>query len=484
MRGGPWHILHFVGHGGFDQVSDEGILAFEDEDGGLNRLPATQLARLLADHTTLRLVILNSCEGAQGGNTDVFSSTASILVRHGLPAVLAMQYPITDRAAIEFSRGFYDAVADGWPVDAAVTEARKSISFGVTNTLEWGTPVLFMRTPDGVLFRPETPMERTARRDAERQKREQTEREIEDAKDRLIAQRNATENVAKEMAEKAAAELDARKQAEQEEQHLADEKAEREQAEREAVRRKVLHGQLDKAAPKPETKWVPVKWILLGWVISFAACTGVLISFFYELHKWALFAIILVSGAIIGLVTSFALWHDHIISSKKSMFWITLSWVIGIAISWYLGVVIENNTMEVISDEFNRITGLASSFIVVRALFGGAIGGAVGGLGTAFTLRTEHVISERKSTLWITFGWATGNAIAFAILIIELLIIFIGMVFPNGILEARLGISRGNLTQAIAFAVLGAVGGGIGGAVGGMIMRAQVRKQGNSRLRF
>ncbi len=84
MRGGPWHILHFVGHGGFDRVSDEGILAFEDEDGEPNRLPATQLARLLADHTTLRLVILNSCEGAQGGNTDVFSSTASILVRHGI----------------------------------------------------------------------------------------------------------------------------------------------------------------------------------------------------------------------------------------------------------------------------------------------------------------------------------------------------------------------------------------------------------------
>ncbi len=183
MRGGPWHILHFVGHGGFDRVSDEGILAFEDEDGGLNRLPATQLARLLADHTTLRLVILNSCEGAQGGNTDVFSSTASILVRHGLPAVLAMQYPITDRAAIEFSRGFYDAIADGWPVDAAVTEARKSISFGVTNTLEWGTPVLFMRTPDGVLFRSETTTKTAFDLQMEKQKREQARREFEALQD-------------------------------------------------------------------------------------------------------------------------------------------------------------------------------------------------------------------------------------------------------------------------------------------------------------
>ena len=24
MRGGPWHVFHFVGHGGFDPGADEG----------------------------------------------------------------------------------------------------------------------------------------------------------------------------------------------------------------------------------------------------------------------------------------------------------------------------------------------------------------------------------------------------------------------------------------------------------------------------
>lgn len=152
LRRGPWHILHFIGHGGFDLASDEGFIALETERGELDRLPATQLARLLADHTSLRLAVLNSCEGAQGGNTDIFSSTASVLVRRGLPAVLAMQYEITDRAAIEFARGFYEALADNLPVDAATAEARKSVSLGLTNTIEWGTPVLFMRAPDGILF--------------------------------------------------------------------------------------------------------------------------------------------------------------------------------------------------------------------------------------------------------------------------------------------------------------------------------------------
>jgi tetratricopeptide (TPR) repeat protein len=152
MRGGPWHVFHFIGHGGFDKTADEGLIALADEDGYTYRLHATELGRLLADHRSLRLVLLNSCEGARGSERDIFSSTATILMRRGIPAVLAMQYEITDQAAIEFARSFYEALADGLPVDAAVTEARKAISLAVANTVEWGTPVLYMRSPEGVLF--------------------------------------------------------------------------------------------------------------------------------------------------------------------------------------------------------------------------------------------------------------------------------------------------------------------------------------------
>src|SRR5439155_10455854 len=101
----------------------------------------------------LRLVILNACEGARGGTNDIFSGTAAILVRRGIPAVIAMQYEITDRAAVEFCRSFYEAVADELPVDAAVAEARKAVDASRSNTFEWGTPVLYMRATDGVLFR-------------------------------------------------------------------------------------------------------------------------------------------------------------------------------------------------------------------------------------------------------------------------------------------------------------------------------------------
>ena len=51
------------------------------------------------------------------------------------------------------TRTFYDAIGDGAPIDAAVADARLAISIGLHGSVEWGTPVLHMRAPDGVLFR-------------------------------------------------------------------------------------------------------------------------------------------------------------------------------------------------------------------------------------------------------------------------------------------------------------------------------------------
>src|SRR5436190_12641606 len=81
LRSGPWHVFHFMGHGGFDRAADEGFLALADEGGEVQRLSATRLGRLLAEHASLRMVLLNACEGARSSTHDIFSSTAAILVR-------------------------------------------------------------------------------------------------------------------------------------------------------------------------------------------------------------------------------------------------------------------------------------------------------------------------------------------------------------------------------------------------------------------
>lgn len=157
MRGGPWHIFHFIGHGGFDAQRDEGLIMLADKEERAKALTATQLGRLLANHKSLRLTVLNACEGATGGVLDIYSSTASILMRRGLPTVLAMQYQISDRAAIQFISSFYEALADNLPIDAAVSEARVAVSVAINNSFEWGTPVLHMRAPDGAVFSMQPP---------------------------------------------------------------------------------------------------------------------------------------------------------------------------------------------------------------------------------------------------------------------------------------------------------------------------------------
>jgi hypothetical protein len=148
----------------------------------MHLLGATDLALLLDDHFFLRLAFLNSCEGARGSPRDAFSSTAATLVRSGIPAVVAMQYEITDKAAIEFSRSFYEALADGLPVDAVVAEARTAIKMG--SALEWGTPVLYMRSEDGLIFDIPPEGERT----------ESTE-EAEDVEDQEVPYRRYRESV-------------------------------------------------------------------------------------------------------------------------------------------------------------------------------------------------------------------------------------------------------------------------------------------------
>ncbi|MGV1028496.1 MAG: CHAT domain-containing protein [Dermatophilaceae bacterium] len=151
LRRGEYHVFHFIGHGAFDAQADDGVLAFEGAEGRGQLVSGSDLGTLLHDHRTLRLVLLNSCEGARAGRTDPYSGTAQSLVRQGIPAVVAMQFEITDEAAITLAQSLYEAVADGYPLDAAMSEARKAVK-NEPNPVEWGTPVLYLRAEDARVF--------------------------------------------------------------------------------------------------------------------------------------------------------------------------------------------------------------------------------------------------------------------------------------------------------------------------------------------
>lgn len=154
MQRGPWHVFHYIGHAAYDETQGEGVLILADDDGGPRLLSSGEFARLFDAQPALRLAVLNACEGARGDEQVAFSSLGAALVRRGLPAVIAMQYALTDQAALEFSRTFYTALAAGLPIDAATGEARKALSLSRAQSLEWLTPVLYLRAPDGQLWQP------------------------------------------------------------------------------------------------------------------------------------------------------------------------------------------------------------------------------------------------------------------------------------------------------------------------------------------
>jgi len=151
LRENEYHIFHFIGHGDFDERNGDSMLIFEDENNCSQPVSGHALGMLLHDETTLRLALLNACEGARSGRRDPFAGIAQNLVQQGIPAVIAMQFAVTDETAVTLTHKFYDALADGYAVDAALAEARKAIYLDKSN-IEWGTPVLYLRAPDGYIF--------------------------------------------------------------------------------------------------------------------------------------------------------------------------------------------------------------------------------------------------------------------------------------------------------------------------------------------
>lgn len=151
-EGIPYHVFHFIGHSAFDEASQIGMLAFEDPRTLRSvAVSGEALARELSEENSIRLVVLNACQAARQNLKDPFAGIASSIVARGIPAVVAMQFAISDDASRTFSQEFYEALSEGYPIEAAMSEARRTISSTIDN-LEWATPVLYLRAPTGILF--------------------------------------------------------------------------------------------------------------------------------------------------------------------------------------------------------------------------------------------------------------------------------------------------------------------------------------------
>jgi len=123
-------IVHFSGHG----AGEEGLV-FESDAGKMKLVKAESLARLFKSFAQdIHCVFLNAC----------FSEIQADAIAQHIDYVIGMNQEMKDQAAIEFAKGFYDALAAGRSIEDAFEIGLTSID--LENIPASSIPVLKMRT--------------------------------------------------------------------------------------------------------------------------------------------------------------------------------------------------------------------------------------------------------------------------------------------------------------------------------------------------
>ena len=154
LSSGMWQVVHFIGHGAYDEAENEGFLVFEDDRGGKYRLGERAVREIFCKRG-VSLVFLNACESGRGGRADFNKGVAQSLVAHGLPALIANQYSVLDSSATSFAQHFYSSIAQGMSLGQAAREARIAVNYSLQGEpIDWAIPVLYARDPSMALCAP------------------------------------------------------------------------------------------------------------------------------------------------------------------------------------------------------------------------------------------------------------------------------------------------------------------------------------------
>lgn len=148
VRGKAFHIVHFMGHGDFDEASAEGSLCLETPDGQADLISGDSLAALFSGPGKPILIVLNACDTGRATDRpdlDPFAGVAAALLLEGVPSVLAMAQTVDDGAAVELAEELYRRIVLGDPLEAAVVEARLALRMNDPDPESWAIPVHFMR---------------------------------------------------------------------------------------------------------------------------------------------------------------------------------------------------------------------------------------------------------------------------------------------------------------------------------------------------
>lgn len=142
-------VIYLVAHGQIN--AGKPWLCLPGPTGEATWIDGATLAAQIGQLERLpKLIVLASCVSAGSGKQDasVLAALGPLLVRAGVPAVIAMQSNIKQQTAAQFMPVLFAELNRTGLIDQAVAIARNK----VRSELDWWAPVLFMRLDSGLLF--------------------------------------------------------------------------------------------------------------------------------------------------------------------------------------------------------------------------------------------------------------------------------------------------------------------------------------------
>jgi tetratricopeptide (TPR) repeat protein len=166
-KGVPFDVVHFDGHGVYDHKVGLGGLCFEDPNNvqklaqrAIQLVHAEKLAEVIRDHR-IPLIFLEACQTAKT-EEDPTASVAAKLLEEGVTSVVAMSHSILVETAHRFVKAFYQELAQGKRVGAAMlagqrelhrdTHRGRMMGAGELHLQDWFVPVLYQEEQDPQLI--------------------------------------------------------------------------------------------------------------------------------------------------------------------------------------------------------------------------------------------------------------------------------------------------------------------------------------------
>jgi len=163
----PYHVVHFDGHGVFDDEVGKGGLCFENpedrsklEERHHVKVFTDELGPLLRDHR-IPLFFLEASQSTDAENAS--ESVASELLKVGVVSVVAMSHNVLIETTRRFVEAFYNKLADGQRVGDAMLAGQRALKddtfrgsifgAGELRLEDWFVPVLYQEKDDPQLFK-------------------------------------------------------------------------------------------------------------------------------------------------------------------------------------------------------------------------------------------------------------------------------------------------------------------------------------------